>query len=210
MIIHFFCCGPFQTNAYVVGCKETRKCAIVDPAPDSCKLLCDYIDQQNLSITKILLTHTHLDHTADVACLQKRFPVPVWVHREDAQNLRDPGSDGLPNWFSVESIEPDLLLCEKDLVEVGRFTFEVIHTPGHSPGSICFYEAQEKTLFSGDTLFHQSIGTLSLPTAQPDRMWSSLEKLASLPKNTRVFPGHGVSTSIGAENWLKDARHIFG
>ncbi|MDP1836097.1 MAG: MBL fold metallo-hydrolase [Chlamydiales bacterium] len=210
MIIQSFCCGPFDTNAYIIGCPESKEVAFIDPAPGSHKLLRDYVTKNGLTPTKILLTHTHLDHIADVAALKKDFPVPVYVHADDAQNLITPGSDGLPNWFFIEGVQPDVLYKEGDEVTVGPYTFRVIHTPGHSPGGICLYDAKEGVLISGDTLFHQSIGTFGVPTAQPERMWPSLDKLAKLPPQTQVYPGHGPSTTIGAEDWLPKARQIFG
>lgn len=210
MIIQAFCCGPFDTNAYVIACPITLEAAILDPAPQSCGLLQKHILKLKLKPTKILLTHTHLDHTADVAAIKVLYPVPVYVHAEDAPNLISPGSDGLPNWFACESVAPDVLYKDGDIFTLGNLSFQVIHTPGHSPGGVCLYEAKEGVLISGDTLFHQSIGNLSLPTAQPDRMWLSLDRLAKLPPMTKVYPGHGPSTTIGAESWLSNAKRVFG
>ncbi len=86
---------------------------------------------------------------------------------------------------------------------------KVIHTPGHSPGGVCFYLPSEKILFSGDTLFRGTIGNLSLPTARPDLMWDSLKKLAALPPETKVYPGHGGPTTISAEKWIAHAKGKF-
>jgi glyoxylase-like metal-dependent hydrolase (beta-lactamase superfamily II) len=210
MIIQSFCCGPLETNAYVVACEKTREAAVIDPAPGSCQVLNEYIIRNKLTPTKILLTHTHLDHTADVAALHRLYPVPVHVHPEDAANLIRPGADGLPNWFQSEGVQPDVLYVDGDTVTVGELTFQVIHTPGHCPGSVCLYEATQGVLLSGDTLFKQSIGTFGVPTAQPERMWPSLDRLAKLPPATRVYPGHGPSTTIDEESWLPKARQIFG
>lgn len=210
MMIKSFCCGPFSTNAYVIGCPHTFDAAFIDPAPESASLLIDYVTKHNLKPSKILLTHTHLDHTADVAPLKEKFSIPIYVHPEDAQNLISPGSDGLPNWFFIKGVQPDVLYSENELVTIGKFTFQVIHTPGHSPGGICLYEPNEGILISGDTLFHQSIGTFGVPTAQPSRMWPSLDRLSKLPPQTRVYPGHGPDTTIAAEDWLPKARQIFG
>ncbi len=210
MIIESFCCGPFGTNSYIVGCTETQQAAIIDPSPQSSQLLKDYITKHRLTPTKILLTHSHWDHIADVATMKRLYPVPVQIHPEDAPNLIQPGSDGLPAFLTCEAVQPDAYLKDGDIVAIGNLRFQVIHTPGHSPGGICLYEPKQGVLISGDTLFHQSIGNLSLPTAEPERMWTSLDKLAKLPPQTRVFPGHGPSTTIGAEDWLSNARNIFG
>lgn len=207
MLIESYCCGPFETNAYIVACKDTREAAIIDPAPDSSKLIQAFINKNQLHPTKILLTHSHWDHIADVAALKKIYPVPVYVHEEDAANLISPGTDGLPMF--AEGVQPDHFYKDGDVVSLGNLRFQVIHTPGHSPGGICLYEAIQSVLISGDTLFHKSIGNLSLPTAQPERMWPSLAKLAKLPPATKVYPGHGSDTTIGAEDWLPNAQQIF-
>jgi hydroxyacylglutathione hydrolase len=100
-------------------------------------------------------------------------------------------------------------LTEGQIVTVGQLTLTVIHTPGHSPGGVCFYAKEEKVLISGDTLFRGTIGKLNSPTGQAERMWPSLKKLAALPPDVRVYPGHGEGTSIGEENWLARAEEIF-
>ena len=109
-----------------------------------------------------------------------------------------------------EPEEIDVLHREGDSVPVGTFTLTGIHTTGHCPGSVCLAEPKEGVLVSGDTLFHETIGTLSIPTAQPERMWQSLERLAKLPGATQVYPGHGRPTTIEAEPWLPRARALFG
>jgi len=209
MIVQTFPSGPFQTNAYVVGCSETRDCAIVDPGPESAVKIQQFIEEEGVAPKLLLLTHTHWDHTVDAAKIKNRYSIPAFVHREDAKNLTDPGSDGLPMLYSIEPVQPDHFLKEGEKVVVGKLSFEVIHTPGHTPGGVCFYDREHHFLLSGDTLFQGSIGNLSFPTAEPERMWKSLEKLANLPKQTRVFPGHGPMTTIGDEPWLPDAKNIF-
>lgn len=210
MFIQDFPSGPFATNAYVVACSETRKAAIIDPAPESLLEICAYITKNQLIPDKILLTHSHWDHIADTATLKAKYPVPVCIHALDAPNLEQPGTDGLPCWISFEGVTPDVLLNEGDVVRVGNLSFEVIFTPGHTPGGVCFYDKKDGILMSGDTLFQGTIGNLSFPTARPNLMWDSLKKLSKLPPETRVYPGHGPSTTIGSESWLADAERIFG
>jgi hydroxyacylglutathione hydrolase len=106
----------------------------------------------------------------------------------------------------IEGTTPDHLINDGDFLTVGKFSFKVIHTPGHTPGGVCFYCEKEKTLFSGDTFYRGLIGSLSLPTSQAQRMWQSLDKIATLPPNTVVFPGHGPSTTIKDEPWLPNAK----
>ena len=208
MIIEIFPSGPFATNAFLIG--SNGQAVIIDPAPESAPELIDAISRNGLTVQAIWLTHTHFDHIVDCKKLKDHYQVPVLVHALDAPNLREPGSDGLPMPFPFEGVDPDRLIEEGDILTVGHLFFRVIHTPGHTPGGVCLYDEKEKILISGDTLFKGSIGNLSLPTAEPEQMWSSLDKLAQLPPETRVYPGHGPATSIGAENWLPRAREIFG
>lgn len=208
--IQAFPSGPFATNAYIVACSATRLAAIIDPAPDSTTALTKYLADHNLTLDKILLTHSHWDHIADVAALKAKHPVPVLIFPDDAPNLETPGSDGIPCMIDIPGVKPTHLLKEGEVISVGSLSFEVIHTPGHTPGGVCFYCKQHHCLFSGDTLFKGTIGNLSLPTARPHLMWDSLTKLSKLPPDTIVYPGHGPSTSIGVEDWLADAKRIFG
>jgi glyoxylase-like metal-dependent hydrolase (beta-lactamase superfamily II) len=210
MVIQAFPSGPFSTNAYLVACTQTNQAAIIDPAPESHVVIDAYLQMYPFTVTHILLTHSHWDHIADVAELRKQLNVPVYVHALDAPNLEKPGSDELPCWIPISGVKPDGYLEEGDSIQIGHLLFKVIHTPGHSPGSVCFYEPKQQILFSGDTLFKGTIGNLSFPTSQPDRMWESLDKLSKLPLQTKVYPGHGPQTTIGAESWLPQARQLFG
>jgi glyoxylase-like metal-dependent hydrolase (beta-lactamase superfamily II) len=157
------------------------------------------------------LTHSHWDHIADIGLLVKKYPkIVIRVHAADRKNLEKPGSDGLPNPLIIEPHLPHHLLKDGDLLMAGETSFQVLHTPGHTPGSVCFYSAEENLLISGDTLFKNSIGTISFPTANPDDMWPSLIKLAQLPEKTEVIPGHGEKTTIGKEKpMLLQAKEIF-
>lgn len=210
MYIKAFPSGPFSTNAYVVACSVTRDAAIIDPAPDSFPEIQKFLDEERLKARKILLTHSHWDHIADVEQFKKHYAVAVYVHPLDAPNLQRPGSDGLPCGQSIPAVQPDVLLEEGMPVTIGMMTFYVLHTPGHSPGSVCFYSPGQHVLLSGDTLFQGTIGNLSSPTSQPSLMWPSLDKLAQLPPETRVLPGHGSETTIAAESsWLPFAKKLF-
>jgi len=211
MLIQVFPSGPFETNAYVVACTETKKAAIIDPAPNCADALVFYLEEHSLIAQMILITHSHWDHIGDAAQLKDKYQVPIYVHRLDMPNLKQPGSDGLPLLFhKIEGAAPDSFIAEGDVIELGHLRFEVMHTPGHSPGGICLYIKQHGILFSGDTLFKGSIGNLSFPTANPKEMWNSLAKLAKLPGDTVVYPGHGLPTKIGNEPWLERAQEIFG
>jgi hydroxyacylglutathione hydrolase len=209
MLVYKFAFGPLQTNALLLGCSKTRKGAVIDPAPGSAPTLLNQAQLIGLSIEKILLTHSHWDHFADAHLLKETTKAPLYVHSLDALNLKEPGSDGIPLFFPIHPVEPDLFLEEGDHLEVGELRISVIHTPGHSPGGVCFYLFEQNVLFSGDTLFYGTMGALHLPTANSSQMWRSLAKLAKLPPQTKVIPGHGRDTSIGEEGWLDRAREMF-
>lgn len=210
MLIQTIPSGPFETNAYVLACPETRKAAIVDPAPESAHKIITYLTENQLIPDKILLTHSHWDHIADTSVLKKKYHIPVYIHSLDTPNLLEPGADGLPCWIEIEGVQPDRLVKEGDEIAVGNLKAHVIETPGHTPGGVCFYFEEPGVLISGDTLFKGTIGNLSFGTSRPHLMWDSLKKLAGLPPQTQVYPGHGPSTTIGAEKWLNRAEEYFG
>lgn len=210
MIIQTFPSGPLETNAYVVACSNSKQAVIIDPAAGSFSSIVSYVDKNSLIPIAIWLTHSHWDHIVDVSAVKAKYNIPVLIHSRDAGNLERPGSDKLPCWVSLEGVIPDDFFDEGSYLQVGDHDFIVIHTPGHTPGGVCFYCPAEKVLISGDTLFKGTIGNLSFPTCSSDLMWTSLDKLAKLPPETRVFPGHGPDTTIGAESWLPRAKQIFG
>ena len=209
-MLKVFTSGPFATNAYLLISDQDKQAAAIDPAPGSAPAIISYIESHSLELNAILLTHTHWDHIADVKALKERYPIPVYVHVEDRLNLEKPGSDRLPLLFSIPGVVPEFELKEGDMIQIGNYSLRVIHTPGHSPGSVCFYDAKAAILISGDTLFQGTIGNLSFPTSNADQMWLSLDKLAKLPPATQVYPGHGETTTIGAEKWLPQAKDYFG
>jgi glyoxylase-like metal-dependent hydrolase (beta-lactamase superfamily II) len=209
MILHKFPSGPLDTNTLLIGCPVTKKAAVIDPAHESTREVLKAAQEANLTIEKILLTHSHWDHFADAALLKAKTKAKLFIHPLDVGNLETPGSDGIPTFITIEPVHYDYLLKEGDVIAIGNLSFVVIHTPGHSPGSVCFYAEKEKCLISGDTLFQGSIGNLHLATGSPDAMWKSLQKLSQLPKQTRVIPGHGNNTTIGDEPWLARAKEVF-
>lgn len=209
VIIKTFTSGPVETNTVLLGCSSTRQAAIFDVPLGSARLLTQAIEKNSLNPQMILLTHSHWDHLADAAELKKLLNIPIYVHAEDAGNLEKPGSDRLPLFFPIEGLKPEKFLTDGQIISLGKLKIEVIHTPGHTPGGVCFWLRQEKILISGDTLFQGTIGNLSFPTARPALMWESLKKLSQLPPETRVIPGHGPETTIQAESWIQHAKEKF-
>lgn len=210
-IIHKFPSGPLSTNAYVVACQSTKHALIVDPAPESATEIFNCLSQHALTCQQIILTHSHWDHIADLSIVKKKLQVSIAIHAFDLPNLEKPGSDQLPCPFILPEMKADQILKHQDQIICGDLVFYIIHTPGHSPGSICLYEPKENILLSGDTLFQGSMGKVCFPTSQPNNMWQSLKVLALLPPETIVYPGHGPNTTIGKEkSWLSNAKEIFG
>ncbi|MGH2611780.1 MAG: MBL fold metallo-hydrolase, partial [Rhabdochlamydiaceae bacterium] len=142
--------------------------------------------------------------------LKRTFQAPLYIHPSDEENLKKPGSDKLPLFFSIDGVEADGFLKEGEIFRIGNLELKVIETPGHSPGGVCLWFPKEKVLFSGDTLFQGSMGRIDFPTSRPSQMWQSLKKLAKLPPETKVYPGHGPATTIAQEAWMTKAETIFG
>lgn len=209
MILEKFPCGPLETNAILLGCKASGSAAVIDPSLGSAELILQELQEKGLKLEKILLTHSHWDHIADAHELKLKTGAKIYIHPLDAANLERPGADGIPLFFPIQGEVADSFLEEGKTIEVGSLRIEIIHSPGHSPGSVCFYLREQKLLVSGDTLFQGSIGNLHLPTAQPQNMWLSLKKLLALPPDTHVIPGHGADTTLGEESWLSRAEELF-
>jgi len=187
----------------VISCEKSRKAAIIDPGQNSAGPILDFISKKSLIPEVILLTHSHWDHIVDVAFLKEKLKLPVAIHPLDKNNLLHPGSDGLPCWLEIAPTNPDIFLSEKENVQLGDLSLEILHTPGHSPGGVCFYCKSKNILISGDTLFKGSYGNISFSTAEPEKMVTSLKRLSELPPETLVYPGHGGKTTIGNEHWMK-------
>lgn len=205
-MIKAFPSGPLATNAYVIA-DGTKRAVLIDPSPGCLSAVIDYVERNDLLLEKILLTHSHWDHIADCAAAKEHFRVPVGVHPEDVHNLENPGSDGIPSFLTraIRGVRPDFLLQDGQVIQIGELDIQVLHTPGHCPGLVCFYCEKEKFLICGDLLFAGGgMGTLAIPTAEPERMWISLRKVSKLPAETKIYPGHGQSTTIGNEIWLAD------
>jgi glyoxylase-like metal-dependent hydrolase (beta-lactamase superfamily II) len=152
-------------------------------------------------ITKILLTHSHFDHVGGLGEIKEEVQAPIYIHPEAIDMLRDAVMSA--GFFGVRipsPPDPDELLIDNQIVEVGELPLEVLYTPGHAPGHVCFYISKYNIIFDGDVLFQGSIGRFDLPGGDFKRLMKSInERLMTLPDETKVFPGHGPSTTIGNE-----------
>lgn len=202
MIIVTLPVGMIQTNCYIVGCDETKECAIIDPGGHPGRILAE-VERRGLKVKVILNTHGHFDHTDANGALVQATGAPLAIHPEDRPLLEASGGAA---WFGVyanTSPAPDLELHEGDKLEVGQLCFQVLHTPGHTPGHVCFYEAEQKVLFDGDVLFNQGVGRADLPGGDWLQLLDSIQHaLMVLPEETVVYSGHGPATTIGEEKRL--------
>ena len=201
MIIQSFAVGMFLTNCYIVGCIKTREAIIIDPGfnhQNENERICEFVDENNLMLKYIVNTHGHPDHTCGNKTAKDEFQVPILIHEQDAHMLGK-SSNWTVGFFGFEKPSPpaDTLLHEGDILEFGRIKLKVIHTPGHTRGSISLLG--EKEVFTGDTLFSGSIGRTDFPESSETDMKLSLEKLARLPSHFMVYPGHGSMTRIDKE-----------
>jgi len=193
--------GPWQTNAYLVWDGESPDALVVDPGMGAAPALMDRIDANGLRLHVIADSHGHVDHVFDNAPLVRASGAPLAIHPDDAYRL-----DGRNNYgFDVEPSVATQDLREGEQVRIGDLTFDVLHTPGHTEGSVCLYEERLALLLAGDVLFAGSYGRTDLPGGNDEQMVASLARLArEIPPGVRVLPGHGPETTIEGElPWLR-------
>ena len=180
--------GPMAVFSYIVGCEKEREGLIIDPAGSEKKIL-SKAGSMGLSIKYVVNTHGHADHTCGNRAILSKTGAELVVHQEDANEILK----GLNKAFSMvmgkrPSPKPHILVRDGDFLKIGQTGLKVIHTPGHTPGSICLYG--DGNLFTGDTLFVGAVGRTDLKGGSLDTLLASLRKLISLPSETRVWPGH--------------------
>jgi len=201
MITKMFTVGKLFTNCYVVACPETKEAIIIDPGFGNAfeaEKTFTFLEEKRLKLKYIVNTHGHPDHTCGNGIVKEKLKVPILVHKLDAHMLGEIGRR-IADFLGFEKSSPpaDKLLSDGDLLNFGKVTLRVMHTPGHSHGSISLLG--EKEIFTGDTLFMGSIGRTDFPEGSAQEMKDSLKKLAILPDNLVVYPGHGPTTTIGEE-----------
>ena len=199
MKIEKFVTGIISTNCYLVINEETKQTVVIDPAACPSYLM-GHMKSEGLQVEAILLTHGHFDHIMGIDDLRREFPVPVYVHEGDRETLLDPAlnlSSSYTNGYTFDGAD---YIRDGQRLELAGFSFQVIHTPGHTPGGVCYYLESEGVLFSGDTLFQNSVGRTDFPNSSMSDLIRSLrEKVMKLPDNVKVYPGHMGETTIGHE-----------
>lgn len=199
MKIEHYVVGVVGTNCYFIVNEQTKECLIIDPG-DNADALAQKIEAGGYVPQAILLTHGHFDHIMGVEGLRGRYDLAVYVHEADAEMLERPDLNcGMMIGTSV-SVKADKILRDGDKLALAGMNIEVLHTPGHTPGGVCYYFPKEEVVFSGDTLFCESVGRTDLPGGDMSALVRSVrEKVLKLPDLTIVYPGHGEPTKISTE-----------
>ena len=192
--------SEFQENSYLIGCEETGQAALVDPG-DEPDTIWQMVEASGLTVIKIINTHAHVDHVGAVVAMQEKTSAPFYLHPKDQFWLDHLEESCL--MFSVTAPPTPTIdheIEEGQVIEVGDLRLKVLYTPGHAEGHVSFYVEDESAVLSGDALFAGGIGRTDLPGGDFDTLIRSIrEQLFVLPDETRVYPGHGPATTIGAE-----------
>ena len=195
--IRTFVLGEFEANCFVLI--RDSNAILVDPGaePDT---LAAFIDSHHLTVSAFLLTHGHMDHVSAIGALSRRFPAPVHLHPADLTWAFTPANAWEPHYPQPEPPAGDIVpLSDNQTLTIAGLSLRVLSTPGHSPGSVCFFIESEARLLTGDTLFAGSVGRTDFPGGSSSQMQASLHRLCTLPDDTAIFPGHGILSTIGRE-----------
>lgn len=192
--------GPLQTNCYVLADEDTAQAAVIDPSWDG-RAIAEHVRRQGWTISHIWLTHSHFDHVGGLGELKALSGAPVYVHHEATAMLANAPKAAMLWGITIdEPPSPDVLLRGDETLQLGETKIDVLYTPGHAPGHVCFHLPGERVIFDGDVLFQGSIGRTDLPGGDYEVLMTSIrEKLLPLPDETAVLSGHGPATTIGDE-----------
>ncbi len=191
--------GDVKTNCYIISNEETKEGIIIDPG-DNAGLIIKKLEEDNIKPVGILLTHGHFDHIMAGPKLSEHYDIPMYGYIEEGELVKDFILNAAYLIGSKFTMKLSHFFNDGDELLLAGYKLKVIHTPGHTKGSVCFYIEDENVLISGDTLFYNSVGRTDLPTGDGMMLLRSIEKiLMALPEETKVYPGHGALTSIGYE-----------
>lgn len=192
--------GPLQCNCSVIGDEATREALVIDPGDDIDDVL-EIVQKHNLIVKQIVITHAHIDHVGGAMKLRLATGAPILLNQNDYALIKM--LDVQATWLGMQppgKVDIDHSIGQADVIKAGSLSATVLHTPGHTEGSVCLYFEAEKKLIAGDTLFAGSIGRTDLPGGSFDKIMNSLrETVLALPDATIVLPGHGPQTTIGEE-----------
>lgn len=187
--------GAIQTNCYLVY-NTPNNVVVIDPGDEEQKIA-DYVKQNSLTVKAVLLTHGHFDHIGAVAGMKRIFNCPVYISSQDAPRLEKNEPDGTRFGVYIEHVVADYYVNDNDQITIGDLTFKVLHTPGHTQGSVCYQI--EDVLFTGDTLFWGDTGRTDLAGGSDEQMYQSILRLKRLSGDYKVYPGHDEATTLENE-----------
>ena len=192
--------GPFAMNSYLIACAETKEAALVDSGGDIEEMLLR-ADEEGLQITKLLQTHAHIDHVAALSEAKSKTGAPIYLHSADQPIYQNAPLMGKMFGLHISALPPvDEQLVDSQVIALGECRLQVLHTPGHCPGHVCFVERERGVILGGDLIFKNSIGRVDLPGSEPEEMVRSLRRaMNSWDDDMVIYPGHMSSTSVGSE-----------
>ncbi len=200
MIHEILSVGPLQCNCSILGDETSREAMVVDPGDDIPRILA-LLAKHHLTVKQIVITHAHIDHIAGAQQLKRTTGAPILYNQLDLPLVRM--MDLQASWLGIstpEVLPPDVDLPDQSTVSIAGLSANILHTPGHTPGSLCLHLPAQRLLLAGDTLFAGSVGRTDLPGGDTKTLLRSIHnQLLSLPEETKVIPGHGPSTLIGTE-----------
>jgi hydroxyacylglutathione hydrolase len=200
VILEMLTVGPFQENCYIIGDETTGEGALVDPGDEAARVALA-VEQTNLEISRILITHAHIDHVGAVAALVEEYACPVLMHAEAEPMLAQLPAQAMMMGLRFGKVpKVDGHIEDGEVIQVGGLELASLYTPGHAPGHLAFYIESEGLVLSGDALFAGSVGRVDLPGGSMEVLMKSIEeRLLTLPDETKVYSGHGPQTTIGNE-----------
>ena len=197
MIVRQLTVGPLEENCYLVADETARRGVLIDPGDEPDRLLAA-VREAGVTLDAIWLTHAHMDHVGGIAGIRRVIPAPIHLHPLDRALYDRAAQQGAAYGLTIEQPPPpDVALAHDSVLRVGALEFSVMHTPGHAPGLVVIHG--NGVAFVGDLLFAGSIGRTDLPLSSPQAMSRSLERVARLPAETVIYPGHGPATTLAAE-----------
>lgn len=204
MVIERWTGPPVETHTYLVADEETGEAWVIDAPLDTAAAVLARCRERGFTLTRAILTHAHFDHILDAGAYEQAG-IPLYLHAGDLPLLAAPQTALFGLDLEMPAVSAPRELREGDRLSLGGTEWEVRHTPGHSPGHAILYSPAEGTVLGGDLLFQGGYGRVDLPGSSPAAMRESLRRLMELPRETRVYPGHGPDTTLGKERaWLRD------
>jgi len=202
--IDIFITGPLEVSCSVITDTKNKKSVVIDPGGSSNEIY-NHITDQGSSLVAILLTHAHFDHISGLTSLYslcKNDGIDILMNESDQSQMDNAGNQAARFGMSISSKFPEVTrtVTDNEKLTFGSMKFQTLHTPGHSPGSVCYYLASEKTIFAGDTIFQNSIGRTDLGGGNFQQLIDSVKnKIFTLPEETKIIPGHGPQTTVKEE-----------